>query len=245
MHTYQPRTYRHWIKDKDLLSFTVRLKESDLHIRATRNLSRKAFRALQRYRDSIERYVAGHADFLTSLEPVGVGEEAPQIVKSMAEAANRVGVGPMAAVAGAIAESVGAELSHLSREVIVENGGDIFMKTRKTRAIGVYAGETSPFTGKIALEIPATGMPLGICTSSGTVGHSLSFGNSDACIVMSRSAPLADAAATAIGNRIRSAADISAGVDFARSVEGITGVVVIKDDRIGFWGEVRVIPVGG
>jgi hypothetical protein len=245
MHAYQPRTYRHWIKDKDLISFTVTLKESDLYVRATRNLSRKAFRALQKYRDSLERYIAGHADFLTSLEPVSVEEDAPQIVKSMAEAANRVGVGPMAAVAGAIAESVGAELTPLSREVIVENGGDIFMKTTKTRAIGVYAGEPSPFTGKIALEIPPTGMPLGICTSSGTVGHSLSFGTSDACIVISRSTALADAAATAIGNRIRSADDISAGVEFARSVEGITGVVLIKDDRIGFWGEVKVVSIGG
>jgi len=245
MCAYQPRTYRHWIKDKDLTSFTVTLRESDLYIRATRDLGRKAFRALQKYRDSLDRYIEGHAEFLTSLEPVRVGEDAPQIVKSMAEAASSVGVGPMAAVAGAVAESVGAELTPLSREVIVENGGDIFMMTTKTRTIGVYAGEPSPFTGKIALEIPPTASPLGICTSSGTVGHSLSFGNSDACIVISRSTPLADAAATAIGNRIRSAADISAAVDFARSVEGITGVVLIKDDRIGFWGEVRVIPLGG
>jgi ApbE superfamily uncharacterized protein (UPF0280 family) len=151
----------------------------------------------------------------------------------------------MAAVAGAIAEQVGAELCPLSREVIVENGGDIFMKTRKARAIGVYAGDSSPFTGRIALEIPPAETPLGICTSSGTVGHSLSFGCSDACIVVSRSASLADAAATAIGNRIQRSADISPAVDFARTVDGIAGVVVIKDDRIGFWGELRIVPVGG
>jgi ApbE superfamily uncharacterized protein (UPF0280 family) len=245
MHAYQPRTYRHWVKDKDLISFTVTVKESDLYVRATRNLGRKALKLLQKYRASLEEYVAGHPDFLTSLEPVSVGGDAPQIVKSMAQAASRVGVGPMAAVAGAVAEHVGVELARFSRDVIVENGGDIFMKATRTRSIGIYAGQSSPFTGKIALELSPAQTPLGICTSSGTVGHSLSFGRSDACIVISRSTPLADAAATAIGNRIETAADISGAVDFARSIEGIVGVVLIKDDRIGFWGEVKVVPVGG
>jgi ApbE superfamily uncharacterized protein (UPF0280 family) len=245
MHQYQPRSYRHWVKDKDLLSFTVVVKESDLCVRATRNLSRKTLKVLLKYRAPLEGYIQRYPEFLASLSPLAVGEDAPQIVKAMAEAADKVGVGPMAAVAGAIAECVGAELLPLSREVIVENGGDIFLKITKTRSIGVYAGESSPFTGKIALEIRPEETPLGICTSSGTVGHSLSFGSSDACIVISPSTPLADAAATAIGNRIRSTADISPGIDFARSVEGIRGVVVIKDDRIGFWGEVKVVPVGG
>ena len=245
MHAYQPRSYRHWIKDKDLRSFTVVVKESDLYVRATRNLSKRALKALQKHRAALQAYIAGHPNFQTSLEPVAVGEDAPEIVKAMAEAAEKVHVGPMAAVAGAIAEHVGAELCPLSPEVIVENGGDIFMKTRKARAIGVYAGDSSPFTGRIALEIPPAETPLGICTSSGTVGHSLSFGCSDACIVVSRSASLADAAATAIGNRIQRSADISPAVDFARTVDGIAGVVLIKDDRIGFWGELRIVPVGG
>jgi len=245
MHAYQPRTYRHWIKDEDLISFTIAIKESDLYIRATRNLSRKALKVLQKHRASLEAYIAGHPEFLTSLEPVRTGGDAPQIVKSMAEAAGMVGVGPMAAVAGAIAEQVGAELARFSRDVIVENGGDLFLKTSRARTVGVYAGQSSPFTGKMGLEVSPAQTPLGICTSSGTIGHSLSFGTSDACIVMSRSTALADAAATAIGNRIRSADDISAGVDFARSVEGVTGVVLIKDDRIGFWGEVKVVSIGG
>jgi ApbE superfamily uncharacterized protein (UPF0280 family) len=221
MHAYQPRSYRHWIKDKDLISFTAAVRESDLYVRATRNLSRKTLRVLLKHRASLEGYIAGHPEFLTSLEPVSVGGDAPQIVKSMAEAAGRVGVGPMAAVAGAIAEYVGAELCPLSREVIVENGG------------------------KIAVEIPPAETPLGICTSSGTVGHSLSFGCSDACIVVSRSASLADAAATAIGNRIQSTGDISPAVDFARTVDGIAGAVLIKDDRIAFWGELKIVPLGG
>ena len=245
MHQYQPRSYRHWIKDKDLVSFTVVAKESDLYVRATRKLSRKTLKVLLKYRASLEGYIERCPQFLTSLEPVAVGEDAPQIVRAMAEAADKVDVGPMAAVAGAIAEYVGKELLPLSQEVIVENGGDIFLKIMKARAIGVYAGESSPFTGKIGLDISPEDTPLGICTSSATVGHSLSLGSADACIVLSRSTLLADAAATAIGNLIGYADDIPRGIDFARSVEGIKGVLIIKDDRIGIWGDVKVVTFGG
>jgi len=144
-------------------------------------------------------------------------------------------------VAGAIAEYVGRELLPFSREVIVENGGDIFLKTQKTRSIGIYAGEASPFTGKLALKVEPRETPLGICTSAGTVGHSLSFGKCDAAILLSPSASLADAAATAVGNLIQSADDIPKGIEFAKGVEGIKGVIIIKDDRIGVWGDINIV----
>jgi len=150
----------------------------------------------------------------------------------------------MASVAGAIAELVGKELLPYSQEVIVENGGDIFLKTRATRLIGVYAGPESPFTGKIALEVQPADTPLGVCTSSGTVGHSMSFGQADACVVLSPSTALADAAATAIGNIVLKASDIPRAIDFAKNVEGITGLAVFADDRIGIWGNVKVVSVG-
>ncbi len=150
----------------------------------------------------------------------------------------------MAAVAGAVAEYVGRELLPFSREVIVENGGDIFLKTQKTRSIGIYAGESSPFTGKLALRVDPKETPLGICTSAGTVGHSFSLGKCDAAIVVSPSAILADAAATAVANLIHSAGDIQKGIDFARGVEGIKGVVIVKDDRIGVWGNIRLADSG-
>ena len=245
MHEYEPRFYRHWVRDKDLVSFTVIVKESDLYVRAGRNLKRKALKVLLKHRALLEGYIQRHPEFLTSLKPFPVEQDAPEIVKSMAEAAGKVGVGPMAAVAGAVAEFVGKELLPFSREVIVENGGDIFMRTLGMRSIGVYAGESSPFTGKIALEIQPEQTPLGICTSAGTVGHSLSFGRSDACIVLSHSTSLADAAATAVGNLIKEVDDIPRGIEFARGVEGIEGVVIIKDNRIGIWGEVKVVSVEG
>jgi ApbE superfamily uncharacterized protein (UPF0280 family) len=241
---YQPRFYRSWSKDKDLVSFSVAVKETDLHVRAKRNLRKKTLRAILKYRAPLELYIERHPEFLTALEPLLVERDAPQIVKAMAKAAADVGVGPMAAVAGAIAECVGKELLAFSEEVIVENGGDIFLKTRKRRLVGVYAGDNSPFTGNIALEIQPEETPLGVCTSAGTVGHSLSLGRADACIVLSPCTALADAAATALGNLIQEASDIPQVTDFASRTEGIRGVVVIKDDQMGIWGQVKVVPVG-
>jgi len=148
-------------------------------------------------------------------------------------------VGPMAAVAGAIAEAVGSELAALSQEVIVENGGDIYLKSLKQRLIGIYAGK-SPLTGRVGLEIEGEDTPLGICTSSGTVGHSLSYGQADAVIVLSPSTVLADAAATAIGNRILKSEDIPGGIEFARSIGGLKGIVIILGEQVGVWGKVKL-----
>jgi len=164
---------------------------------------------------------------------------APAIVKDMAEAARLAGVGPMAAVAGAIAQAVGNDLLAYTREIIVENGGDIYMKLLSTRLIGVYAGD-SPLSGNIALEIEPDETPLGVCTSSGTVGHSLSFGTADAVVVLSPSTALADAAATAIGNRVKTIADIDSAIESAYDIEGVVGVLVIKDDKMGLWGRVKI-----
>lgn len=239
---HEPRHYRHWIKDRDLVSFTVQVEETDLHIRARRNLKRKALKAVVRHRLSLERYIEGHPVFLSALEPIAVGPDAPYIVRSMAVAAAKAGVGPMAAVAGAIAECVGEDLLDFSPEVIVENGGDIFLKSCKKRVIGIYAGE-SPFTGKLALEVDPEQTPLGICSSSGTVGHSLSFGRADAVVVLSPSTSLADATATRIGNMVSDDADIPKAVEFAQNVEGLKGAVIIVGDKLGLWGDVKLSPL--
>jgi len=236
---YEPRTYRDWVKDKDLVSFSVAVKETDLHIRARRDLTAEALAATQRYRADLESYIKSHPIFLTTLKPFEVEQDVPPIVKEMADATREVGVGPMAAVAGAIAERVGKELLPYSDDVIVENGGDIFLKTSKERFIGVYAGK-SKFTQKIAFSIRPEESPLGVCTSSGTVGHSLSFGYADAVIVFSPSTALADAAATAIGNRVRIAEDIPEALEFAQGIKGLKGVAIIKGDNMGLWGQIRL-----
>jgi ApbE superfamily uncharacterized protein (UPF0280 family) len=239
---HEPRFYRHWIKDSGLISFNVVVEQTDLYIRSKRNLKDKALNSVLKHRGSLEAYIGRHPFFLTTLDSYEAEAEAPAIVKEMARVSQLTGVGPMAAVAGAIAEAVGRDLLAFSPEVIVENGGDIFLKISKKRLVGIYAGQ-SAFTQKIALEITPRETPLGICTSSGTVGHSLSLGSADAVIALSSSAALADAAATALGNIVKAADDIPEAIERAQSIEGLRGVVIIVGDKIGVWGKVKIVPL--
>lgn len=237
---YQPRTYRHSIKDTDLVSFEVIVKETDLYIRARRNLKRKALKSILKHREAIEGYIARFPEFLTTLEPFAVEDDAPLIVRDMAAAGTAASVGPMAAVAGAVAEHVGKELLEYSPEVIIENGGDIFMKITRKRLVGLHAGQ-SPLTGKIGLEITPEETPLGVCTSSGTVGHSLSFGRADAVVILAPSAALADAVATAVGNVVRKDSDIPRGIELSQSIDGVIGALIVKGDQMGAWGQLKLV----
>jgi len=240
---YEPRLYRYQIKDSDLASFNVVVKQTDLYIRARRNLKHKAMKSVLKHRTPLEKYIEQHPLFLTTLEPYQAEEDAPLIIKEMARASQMAGVGPMAAVAGAIAEAVGRDLLAYSPELIIENGGDIFLKTSKKRLVGLYAGQQSPFTGRIALEIRPEETPLGICTSSATVGHSLSLGSADAVVVLSPSTPLADAMATAIGNMVKNVDDIPKAIQTAQNMEVLHGIAIIKDEKIAIWGKVKIVPL--
>lgn len=236
---YQPRTYRNEGKGGDLVSFTVAVKETDLYVLASRDLTHETLAAIREVRGPLEEYIRDHPLFLHSLEPVAVERGAPEIVRVMAEAARLAGVGPMAAVAGAMAEIVGRKLLAFSSEVIVENGGDIFLKVNSRRRIGIYSGD-SAFTGRLAIEVEPGQTPLGVCTSSGTVGPSLSLGLADAAIVLAPSAALADAVATAVGNMVKSEQDINAAMGHGKQVPGISGIIVIVGGSMGAWGDVRL-----
>ena len=236
---YEERTYRDWVRDDDLVGFQALVRETDLFIKAEHDLSIEAINSISEYRAQIEDYVSKDAKFQTTLEPYIVNGNSPSIIKEMSKVSALVGVGPFAAVAGAMAEYVGEDLLKYSKDIIIENGGDIFVKSSKNRIIGIYAGKSS-FNKRIGLEIKAKDTPLGICTSSGTIGHSLSFGKADAVAVFSKSTLLADAAATAIGNIIQTKEDISKGIRFAKKVKGIIGAVIIKDDKLGVWGDISI-----
>lgn len=236
---YQPKTYRYWRTGHNLYSFEVIEKESDLRILASSDLREEAHRSVLKHRKSIERYIQENPFFLSSLQPLSVQRDAPALIREMSRAAEKAGVGPMAAVAGAIAEFVGKDLLRHAAEVIVENGGDIFLKIKEKRYIGIYAGDSS-LTAKIALEITPEDTPLGVCTSAGRVGHSLSFGNANAVIILSPSTLLADAVATATGNLIKSRNDILQGIEFSRQIKGVKGVVIIIGEDVGIWGKVKL-----
>jgi ApbE superfamily uncharacterized protein (UPF0280 family) len=236
---YQPRLYRNWVKNQDLVRFNVLVEESDCFISAATNLESKARQSILKYRAILKKYIASHPLFLTTLEPFQTEPQAPLIVKDMAECGARAGVGPMAAVAGAIAQFCAQDLARFTPDLIIENGGDIYMRSRADRLLGIFAGN-SPLSGKIGIEIAARNTPLGISTSSGTVGHSLSFGKADAVVIIAESATLSDAVATAIGNIIIEAADIPLGIEKARMINGVKGILIIKDDQMGIWGEIQI-----
>jgi ApbE superfamily uncharacterized protein (UPF0280 family) len=236
----QSRFYRRGVRPAGLTGFRVAVQETDLQIHADLDLTAAARELVLKYRRFIEAYIERQPIFRESLIPIRVAEPAPLIVQEMARAAAAAGVGPMAAVAGAIAEHVGRDLLSRTKQVIVENGGDVFVRTRQPVIMGIYAG-SSPLSRHIGLRVGGT--PVGVCTSSGTIGHSLSLGAADAVCVVSPNCALADAAATAIGNRINSAADISEAIAFGRGIGNIKGAVIIVGGRIGCWGAVELVPL--
>lgn len=237
---YEKRHYRDRFKGINLVFFDVCVFETDLRIGANCNLYDIALKAVKIYRTQLTEYIRANPIFVSSLEPIGACNNAPEIIRHMCNAAKKAGVGPMAAVAGAVSELVGKELLKYSDEVIVENGGDIFMSTNSIRKVGIYAGK-SPLSEKLHIEISPDKSPLGICTSSGTVGHSLSFGNADAALIASKDTFLADAVATATGNLVKTPEDIESALNFASSIKGIDGALIIIGDKLGVWGGIKLV----
>jgi ApbE superfamily uncharacterized protein (UPF0280 family) len=178
-------------------------------------------------------------EFQKSLVPLAEDPLAPELVREMIRVSQLARVGPMAAVAGAMAEWVSRNLLKLSKEVIIENGGDIYLATARERTIGIYASQ-SPLSLKIGIVIGPEESPLGVCTSSGTVGPSLSFGKADAVCILSKSAALADAAATAVGNIVREKKDIELGLERGREIQGVLGTLIIVGEKMGVWGNIRL-----
>lgn len=191
-------------------------------------------------RQQLQAYIAQDPVFAATHAAYHPPAHAPALAYAMAAAAALVCVGPMATVAGAFAQAAGVFLAAYSSEVIVENGGDIYLATTKERIVGIYAGENSPFSGKLALKIPSSAQPLGICTSSGTVGPSFSYGKADAAVLLATDALLADAAATAVGNRVQSAKDVRQAAEYASTIPGVTGSLVICGGALAAWGAVEL-----
>lgn len=237
----EPRTYRRWLKN-ELSQFRVRIDESDLMISAERPLRELAERALLTVRADLESYLRQDPGFASALRPYDPQPGAPEIAREMADAARLCGVGPMAAVAGAVAQYVGRALLSETEQVIVENGGDIFIHSAAPRTAAIYAG-SSPLSAKLGLRVSLVDQDLGLCTSSGTVGPSLSFGKADAAIVLATSAALADAAASALGNRIQTADDVQPALEHLKTIEGVLGGAAIIGEHLGAWGDLEVVRV--
>jgi ApbE superfamily uncharacterized protein (UPF0280 family) len=240
MAAYQDRSYRRRVRARDMVSFEVAVKETDLWICASRDLTQESRDLVFDCRHQLEAYIDAHPGFVTSLSPWEPDPYAPPMVREMIEVTRDLKVGPMASVAGAIAQCVGRGLLELSDEVIVENGGDVFLKARRPMTVSVFAG-TSPLSERFGVRIPTRQMPLGICSSSATIGHSLSMGVAEVVCLLSHSAPLADGAATALGNRIKGKRDLEKVAQWAQEVTGILGGLAIVEDRLATWGEIELV----
>jgi len=233
---YKERVYRTNTYNSDLVAFQVKHYESDLLIYAHSDLSEISFEYLRCFHGQVSDYCQSHPEFEKSLHPVEIVNGSPKIIRTMHKASVRAGVGPMATVAGAIAQAVGEKLLKHSREIIIENGGDIFISVSKARRIGIFAGIGNVYN-HLMLKIAPEQSPCGICTSSGQFGHSLSMGNTCATIIISKSSALADGYATAFGNMVNNDDDIDLALKAARRKKDINGIVIITSSKMGAYGD--------
>jgi ApbE superfamily uncharacterized protein (UPF0280 family) len=237
---FNNRRYRVHSSRRGLIPFTATVKETNLHIQAKTDLSREAVKSVLTCRSYIENHIHAHPDFSTSLVPVAPICHGPEIIRDMIDAGIKARVGPMAAIAGAIAQYTGKELMHFSDQVIVENGGDVFLKTNSSTTLAIFAGN-SPLSMKVGVKIAARENSFALCTSSGTIGHSKSFGQADAVTILSSSCTLADAVATALANWVKNESDIQTAIDQGKEIPGVEGIIVIKKKKLGAWGEVELV----
>ena len=238
--TFEERFYRGSARKEGLVAYQTVVQETDLHIQAHQENQELTRDLIIKHRGYLENYINRYPAFTRALKPWPMRGFPPRMVRDMISAAKAVNVGPMAAVAGVIAEYVGKDLLNHSPEIIVENGGDTFIKVDEPITVGIFAGK-SPLSLKIGLRLDTSDRPLSVCTSSGTIGHSKSFGVADAVCVISSSGALADAAATAMGNILTSKKNIQKAIDLGRTRKKIQGVVVIIDDSLGIWGDLEIV----
>lgn len=243
--SYTKRTYRRLFADSELTSCHVQIKETDLQILAGSDVNDRASELALQFRLQLEGYIVKHPYFSATLDPLPVDPLALPIIRHMMEAARVANVGPMAAVAGAIAQYVGEQLiAEGCSEVIIENGGDIYLHRKKECSVAIFAG-SSPLSYKVGLKIQPELQPCGICTSSGTIGHSLSMGEADSVTVVARSTLVADAVATKLGNEVvgkdGGREGVARALELGEKIDEIYGVVVICGEFMGAVGDLELV----
>lgn len=252
------RHYRNYVSRNNERAFQVVIEETDLFILAKKDLSAQAVRIVSDLRAQIKAYCLISPCFRESLEPVSVPHEAPLVIRRMEAGARLAGVGPFAAVAGVIAQMTAEALYEHSSEVLVENGGDTFLISEKERFVGLLPDASG--SAHVGLKIPVHYMPLSVCASSATIGHSLSFGHGELVAVASPDAAFADSCATALCNMLKSADDIPKVLEEAHRLNeyiaglekppkeltlkkghpGLLGLFAQCQGKIGIWGNLEL-----
>lgn len=248
MTAYEERDYRDLTNNGDFTSFEVGVFETDLKLYVDRQLEPKLelLRAqvanyVKELRREIKTYIGVNPGFAKTLEPWYDKSVSGPVLQAMITAGQTAGVGPMAAVAGAVSELTGKFLLKHSRSAMVENGGDVFVCVNREIVSAIYAGN-SPLSMRLGLVVPSH-TTLGVCTSSATVGHSLSFGKADAVCVAATDTALADALATALCNMVQTPDDFAKVIDKAQTHPEVKAVVLIMHDKIALWGGLEIRPL--
>lgn len=216
-------------------------KETNLLIKSDeKGAVRSAISAALDARKSIERFIARYPEFKYSLEPVRLKADGyPRVIQLMLKAGEIANVGPFAAVAGAVSQVASeAAVEAGAKNVVIDNGGDISIIGDREFRVGIYAGEAK-ISGRIGFLLTKSDLPAGVCTSSGTVGHSMSFGMADAVVVVADEASVADAAATAVANEVRGEdveQSIKRGLDRAGDISPIRGCLIVRKSHVGTTG---------
>ncbi len=234
------RFYRDISNIPGLKKFKVRVEETDLLVISEKFLKKEVEEEVRGLRGIIKNYILNHPEFYTSFSPLSCKSE-EEIIRTMCDSAMLTATGPMASVAGAIAELTGRKILPLTKQVFIENGGDIFAKMDRDFNVGIYAGK-SPLSLKLGLKIKGRNSPIGIATSSGTVGHSFSYGKADAVTVISGSAALSDGSATYFGNLITGDKIEKEVIELEiKKFPFIEGLLIIKGEEIFAWGEIELV----
>jgi ApbE superfamily uncharacterized protein (UPF0280 family) len=223
-----------------MLTKKYQIKETIVTVTADEPYHLVCLDSIRRSRAELESYIMEDPFFKITFEPYECAPGAPEVVRRMVRASARAGVGPMAAVAGTIAWLALEDMVEAGcRHGIVDNGGDIALINDRPVVVGIYAGE-SPVRD-LGLEIMPRDNILGVCTSSGTVGPSISLGSPDAALVISDDVSLADAAATALGNRITDKSSLASAFDFLKDIPVVTGAIGITGDSMATYGRLPEI----
>ena len=246
MNLFEERTYRTQFNSERFSGFEVKHLETDLWIGVDpgsfkERMKDVALARMKHLRKILDDYISKEPYFKKSLKPFEPPESAPKEAIEMALAARHSGIGPMAAVAGLFAREVGDEIikNFSVKELVIENGGDIYVLLKNELVLSVFAGE-SILSERIGLVVPAENSKLGICTSAGTVGPSLSYGKADAVVVICEDILLADAYATAIGNKVKTPNDVEKRIKQAEQFPEILSLLIICEDKIGVKGEFEI-----
>ena len=233
--------YRCSVKNKEKYAWLVSYYYTDILISSNKNLKSRIEKPLKKIYEIFNVCIKNEPSFLKSLSPIRIKPSFPGIIKEMCTKSAEFNVGPMAAVAGTVKVYLASYLQKYCDILIIENGGDIYIKADRDLNVGIYIKNPN-FKDRVALRINAKNMPCGLCSSSGTFGHSFSMGKCDLAVVLAKSAITADAAATAFANSISCEDDIPDSITYFKGFEDIKGLLAIKNKRIGAWGTIEFLP---